>query len=129
MNSADDHRTQTRSIQTTGETVWTKGFDEIFKENELQKMLTEYGVSQKEYQEAKNDKEIAIKLSDALDEIANGNNNTIDIIVYYISYYNGWEINGIIQNIAFLGAFMRFLLVIMMVVRVDNKEIMWITIN
>ena len=35
-------------------------------------MLAEYGISQKEYQEAKNDKEIAIKLSDALDEIANG---------------------------------------------------------
>jgi hypothetical protein len=61
--------------------------------------------------------------------LGGGNNNTIDIIVYYISYYNGWGINGIIQNIAFLGAFMRFLLVIMMVVRVDNKEIMWITIN
>ena len=35
-------------------------------------MLADYGISQKEYQEAKNDKEIAIKLSDALDEIANG---------------------------------------------------------
>ena len=35
-------------------------------------MLTEYGVSQKEYQEAKNEKEIAMRLSDALDEIANG---------------------------------------------------------
>ena len=35
-------------------------------------MLTDYGISQKEYQEAKNDKEIAIRLSDALDEIANG---------------------------------------------------------
>ena len=60
------------SGEVNGKTVWTKGFDEIFKENELQKMLTEYGVSQKEYQEAKNDKEIAIRLSDALDEIANG---------------------------------------------------------
>lgn len=58
--------------EVNGETVWTKGFDEIFKTNELQKMLTEYGISQKEYQEAKNDKEIAIKISDALDEIANG---------------------------------------------------------
>lgn len=58
--------------EVNGETVWTKGFDEIFKGNELQKMLTEYGISQKEYQEAKNDKEIAMKLSDALDEIANG---------------------------------------------------------
>ena len=58
--------------EVNGKTVWTKGFDEIFKGNELQKMLTEYGVSQKEYQEAKNDKEIAMKLSDALDEIANG---------------------------------------------------------
>ena len=35
-------------------------------------MLADYGISQKEYQEAKNDKEVAIKLSDALDEIANG---------------------------------------------------------
>lgn len=58
--------------EANGETVWTKGFDEIFKGNELQKMLTEYGVSQKEYQEAKNDKEIAMRLADALDEIANG---------------------------------------------------------
>ena len=58
--------------EINGKTVWTKGFNDIFKENELQKMLAEYGVSQKEYQEAKNDKEIAIKLSDALDEIANG---------------------------------------------------------
>ena len=58
--------------EVNGKTVWTKGFDEIFKENELQKILTEYGVSQKEYQLAKNDKEIAMRLSDALDEIANG---------------------------------------------------------
>ena len=58
--------------EVNGETVWTKGFDEIFKENELQRILTEYGVSKKEYQEAKNDKEIAMRLSDALDEIANG---------------------------------------------------------
>ena len=35
-------------------------------------MLADYGISQKQYQEAKNDKEIAIRLSDALDEIANG---------------------------------------------------------
>ena len=35
-------------------------------------MLADYGISQKEYQEAKNDKNIAMKLSDALDEIANG---------------------------------------------------------
>ena len=35
-------------------------------------MLADYGISQKEYQEAKNDKEIATRLSDALDEIANG---------------------------------------------------------
>ena len=58
--------------EVNGETVWTKGFDEIFKGKELQRMLADYGISQKEYQEAKNDKEIAIKLSDALDEIANG---------------------------------------------------------
>lgn len=58
--------------EVNGKTVWTKGFDEIFKENELQRMLADYGISQKEYQEAKNDKEIAIRLSDALDEIANG---------------------------------------------------------
>lgn len=58
--------------EVNGKTIWTKGFDKIFKENELQKMLKEYGVAQKEYQEAKNDKEVAMKLSDALDEIANG---------------------------------------------------------
>ena len=58
--------------EVNGKTVWTKGFNEIFKENELQRMSADYGISQKEYQEAKNDKEIAIKLSDALDEIANG---------------------------------------------------------
>ena len=53
--------------EVNGKTVWTKGFEEIFKENERQKMLTEYRVSEKEYQEAKNDKEVAIRLSDALD--------------------------------------------------------------
>ena len=58
--------------EVNGETVWTKGFDEIFKEKELQRMLADYGISQKEYQEASNDKEIAMRLSDALDEIANG---------------------------------------------------------
>lgn len=58
--------------EVNGETVWTKGFEELFKENELQRMLADYGISQKQYQEAKNDKEIAIRLSDALDEIANG---------------------------------------------------------
>ena len=35
-------------------------------------MLADWGISQKEYQEAKNNKEVAIKLSDYLDEIANG---------------------------------------------------------
>ena len=35
-------------------------------------MLADYGISQKEYQEAKNHKEVAMRLSDALDEIANG---------------------------------------------------------
>lgn len=58
--------------EVNGETVWTKGFSEIFKENELKRMLANYGISEKEYQEAKNDKEIAMRLSDALDEIANG---------------------------------------------------------
>lgn len=58
--------------EVNGQTVWTKGFEELYKENELQRMLADYGISQKQYQEAKNDKEIAIKLSDALDEIANG---------------------------------------------------------
>lgn len=58
--------------EVNGQTVWTKGFGELFKENELQRMLADYSISQKQYQEAKNDKEIAIKLSDALDEIANG---------------------------------------------------------
>ena len=58
--------------EVNGQTVWTKGFEEIFKENELQRMLADYGISQKQYEEAKNDKEIAKRLSDALDEIANG---------------------------------------------------------
>lgn len=58
--------------EVNGTTVWTKGFDEIFKEKERQRMLADWGISQKEYQEAKNNKEVAIKLSDALDEIANG---------------------------------------------------------
>ena len=58
--------------EVNGKTVWTKGFEEIFKENELKRMLADYRISEKEYQEAKNDKEIAIRLSDALDEIANG---------------------------------------------------------
>ena len=35
-------------------------------------MLADYGISQKEYQEASNDKEIAMRFSDALDDIANG---------------------------------------------------------
>ena len=58
--------------EVNGQTVWTKGFDEIFKENERQRMLADYGISQKENQEASNDKEIAMRLSNALDEIANG---------------------------------------------------------
>ena len=58
--------------EVNGETVWTKGFNEIFKEKELQRMLADYGISKKEYQEAHNDKEIAMRLSEALDEIANG---------------------------------------------------------
>ena len=58
--------------EVNGKTVWTKGFNEIFKEKELQRMLADYGISQKEYQEAKNDKEVAMRLSEALDEIANG---------------------------------------------------------
>ena len=55
-----------------GETTWTKGFDELFTDNEKHKMLANYEISRKEYEEARNDKEIAMKLSDALDEIANG---------------------------------------------------------
>ena len=58
--------------EVNGITTWTKGFDEIFKGKELQRMLADYGISQKEYQEASNDKEVAMRLSDALDEIANG---------------------------------------------------------
>ena len=58
--------------EVNGKTTWTKGFEKLFKENELQKMLAEWGISTKEYHEAKNDKEIAMRLSDSLDEIANG---------------------------------------------------------
>lgn len=58
--------------EVNGKVAWTKGFEELFKVNELQRMLADYGISQKEYQEAKNDKEIAIKMQDYLDEIANG---------------------------------------------------------
>ena len=68
----DLRRSITLQGEVNGKTVWTKGFAEIYKGNELQRMLADYGISQKEYQEAKNDKEIAIRLSDALDEIANG---------------------------------------------------------
>ena len=49
--------------EVNGETVWTKGFGEIFKEKELNRMLADYGISEKEYQDAKNDKEIAMRLS------------------------------------------------------------------
>ena len=35
-------------------------------------MLAEWGISSKTYHEAKNDKEIAMRLTNALDEIANG---------------------------------------------------------
>ena len=58
--------------EVNGVTAWTKGFDKLFKENELQKMLAEWGISTKEYYEAQNDKEIAMRLRDSLDEIANG---------------------------------------------------------
>ena len=55
----------------TGKVAWTKGFEELFKGNELKRMLKDYEISQKEYQEAKNDKEVAMKMQDYLDEIAN----------------------------------------------------------
>lgn len=58
--------------EINGETTWTKGFDEIFTDNEKHKMLAEYAITRKEYEEAKNDKEVAMRLSNALDEIANG---------------------------------------------------------
>ena len=58
--------------EVNGKVAWTKGFEELFKGNELKRMLKDYEISQKEYQEAKNDKEVAMRLSDALDEIANG---------------------------------------------------------
>ena len=35
-------------------------------------MLAEYEISRKDYEEARNDKEIAMRLTNALDEIANG---------------------------------------------------------
>ena len=65
-------RSITLQGEVNGKTTWTKGFSEIFKENELQKMLAEWGISTKTYHEAKNDKEIAMRLTNALDEIANG---------------------------------------------------------
>ena len=58
--------------EVNGETTWTKGFDELFTNNEKHKMLADYEISRKEYEEARNDKEIAMRLADALDEIANG---------------------------------------------------------
>lgn len=58
--------------EVNGETTWTKGFDELFTENEKRKMMAEYEISRKEYEEARNEKEVAMRLSDALDEIANG---------------------------------------------------------
>jgi hypothetical protein len=35
-------------------------------------MMADYEISRKEYEEARNEKEVAMRLSDALDEIANG---------------------------------------------------------
>lgn len=58
--------------EINGETTWTKGFDELFTNNETHKMLADYEISRKEYEEARNDKEIAMRLANALDEIANG---------------------------------------------------------
>lgn len=58
--------------EINGKTTRTLTFDEIFTENEKRKMLAENEISRKEYEEARNDKEVAIRLSDALDEIANG---------------------------------------------------------
>lgn len=58
--------------EINGETTWTKGFDDLFTDNEKHKMLADYEISRKEYEEARNDKEVAMRLSDALDEIANG---------------------------------------------------------
>lgn len=58
--------------EINGKTTWTKGFNELFTENEKQKMLADYEISRKEYEEARNDKEVAMRLANALDEIANG---------------------------------------------------------
>lgn len=58
--------------EINGETTWTKGFDELFTDNEKHKMLADYEISRKQYEEAKNDKEVAMRLANALDEIANG---------------------------------------------------------
>ena len=33
--------------EVNGKTVWTKGFDEIFKDNELKRMLKEWEISKK----------------------------------------------------------------------------------
>ena len=58
--------------EVNGETTWSKGFDELFTNNEKHKMLAEYEISRKDYEEARNNKEVAMRLADALDEIANG---------------------------------------------------------
>lgn len=58
--------------EINGEKTWTEGFDKLFTENEKRKMMADYEISRKEYEEARNDKEVAMRLSDALDEIANG---------------------------------------------------------
>ena len=58
--------------EVNGKTTWTEGFDKLFTENEKRKMMADYEISRKEYEEARNDKEVAMRLSDALDEIANG---------------------------------------------------------
>lgn len=58
--------------EINGETTWTIGFDKLFTDNEKHKMLADYEISRKEYEEARNDKEVAMRLANALDEIANG---------------------------------------------------------
>ena len=46
--------------EVNGNTVWTKGFDEIFKAKELQKMLADYGISQREYRDWETDRKSVV---------------------------------------------------------------------
>ena len=46
--------------EVNGETTWTKGFEEIFKGKELQRMLADYGISQTGYRDWETDRKSVV---------------------------------------------------------------------